>query len=97
MKITLAERYQSFRRQHEADYPSGKDLDKAFLVEVLTKGYGNPDKAARVLQKYSENRTIAHYGKKLVKDVERTALVQAAHQKQLNRCYPDNVENMFKL
>lgn len=92
MKITLAERYQSFRRQHEADYSSGKELDKAFLVEVLTKGYGNPDKAARVLQKYSENRTIAHYGKKLVKDVERTA-----HQKQLNRCYPDNVENMFKL
>ena len=52
MKITLAERYQSFRRQHEADYPTGEDLDKAFLVEVLTKGYGNPDKAARVLQKY---------------------------------------------
>lgn len=44
MKITLAERYQSFRRQHEADYPTGKDLDKAFLIEVLTKGYGTPDK-----------------------------------------------------
>ena len=97
MKITLAERYQSFCRHHEADYASLKELDKAFLVEVLTKGCGNPDKAARVLQKYSENRTIAHYGKKLVKDVKRTALVQAAHQKQLNRCYPDNVENMFKL
>lgn len=97
MKITLAERYQSFRRHHEADYASIKELDKAFLVEVLTKGCGNPDKAARVLQKCSENRTIAYYGKKLVKDVERTALVQAAHQKQLNRCYPDNVENMFKL
>lgn len=97
MKKTLAEHYKAFRRQHEADYPTGEDLDKAFLVEVLTKGCGNPDKAARVLQKYSENRAIAHYGKKLVKDVERTPLVQAAHQKQLNRCYPDNVENMFKL
>lgn len=97
MKITLAERYQSFRRQHEADYSSGKELDKAFLVEVLTKGYGNPDKAARVVQKYSKNHAISHYGKKLVKEAERTAIVQAAHQKQLNRCYPDNAENMFKL
>ena len=97
MKITLAERYQSFRRHHEADYASLKELDKAFLVEILTKGYGTPDKAARVIQKHSENRAIPRYGKKLVKEAERTAIVQAAHQKQLNRCYPDNVENMFKL
>lgn len=95
---TLTDLYRQFmKKEHVGDMESQRQADIRFLQMALPGMRYSPVKLGQVLQKHSLNRVIHHYGKKLVQEVSRQPEYLESKEKLLNKCYPDNVDNHFKL
>lgn len=90
-KHSLAEQYKQFMKKQNIDgMDSQREADIHFLQCMLPNMKYPPDRLAQVIQKYSLNRAISHYGKKLVKEISRQPQVLANKEKLLNQMYPRN-------
>lgn len=93
---TLAEKYKSFmKRETVTDEESQRNADIQFLQAMLPTMQYPTTRLSQVLQKYSLNRSIPNYGKKLVKEVQKEAIYLKQQEKLINKCYPDDVGHRF--
>lgn len=95
---TLTDLYRQFmKKEHVGDMESQRQADIRFLQMALPGMRYSPVKLGQVLQKHSLNRVISHYGKKLVREVSQQPEYQKRREEMMDRLYPDNIENRFKL
>lgn len=93
---TLAEKYKSFmKRQTVTDTDTQRDADMRFLQLVMPSMQYPVTRLAQVLQKYSLNRVITNYGKKLVKEAEKEGAYLKEQEKMINHLYPIDAGNRF--
>lgn len=92
MKIqSLATQYKQFMRRQNIDgMDAQRKADVRFLQAIMPTMRYSPVKLAQVIQKYSANRVISHYGKKLVKEVSFQASYLESKEKLINKQYPRN-------
>ena len=95
---SLAALYKRFMKgQDITGMEAQREADIRFLRMTMPGMQYSPLKLAQVLQKYSPNRVISHYGKKLVREVSHQPEYQKRREEMINRLYPCNIENRFKL
>ena len=95
---SLAALYKRFMKgQDITGMEAQREADIRFLRMAMPGMQYSPLKLAQVLQKYSLNRVISHYGKKLVREVSQQPEYQKRREEMMDRLYPDNIENRFKL
>ncbi len=86
---SLAEQYKQFiRRQNIDGMDAQRKADVRFLQAIMPTMRYSPVKLAQVIQKYSQNRVISHYGKKLVKEVSLQPQCLENKEKKINQQYP---------
>lgn len=93
---SLAALYKRFMKGHHRDGSTARGR-YTFPAHGMPGMQYSPLKLAQVLQKYSLNRVISHYGKKLVREVSQQPEYQKRREEMMDRLYPDNIENHFKL
>ena len=95
---SLAALYKRFMKGQEiTGIEAQREADIRFLRMAMPGMQYSPLKLAQVLQKYSLNRVISPYGKKLVREVSQQPEYQKRREEMMDRLYPDNIENRFKL
>lgn len=95
---SLATLYKRFMKgQKITGMEAQREADICFLCMTMPGMQYSPLKLAQVLQKYSLNRVVSHYGKKLVREVSHHPEYLKSREQMINRLYPANIENRFKL
>ena len=95
---SLAALYKRFMKgQDITGMEAQREADIRFLRMTMPGMQYSPLKLAQVLQKYSPNRVISDFGKKLVREVSHQQEYQKRREEMINRLYPYNIENRFKL
>lgn len=86
---SLAEQYKQFMKRQNIDgMDAQRKADVRFLQLIMPTMRYSPVKLAQVIQKYSQNRVISHYGKKLVKEVSLQPQCLKGKEKKINQQYP---------
>lgn len=90
-KQSLAEQYKQFMKKQNIDgMDAQREADVRFLQFIMPSMQYSSIKLAQVIQKYSLNRAISHYGKKMVKEVGCQPQFLENKEKLINQMYPRN-------